>query len=421
MERFEEATVPTARTGAVLVAHDGRLYVWGGHTQVIEGEGEDRFIVDVELPDPDTGESFMEVMDIETRMWCRFPTRGSVPQVGNGSVIAVVGAKLYLFGGWNDNNFSADIFVFDTASRAWECIETTQGGPVAKYRTGMVAHGTKLYVFGGVGKPFNCTSMRGATFIENRSFSFEFNYGWNNEMHEFDTKTRLWSELQCSGNRPPPIGDFTLNKIDKKRALLFAGRLQQTTYNSYYIVNLETAHWSGPFEPSSPDQAWPAPRCLHSSACLVEPDSEMAALHQQLITFWGKGSDNKHVEDIWILHIASTTWRELKAGAGLMARMWQMTCSHHYGDMRTDVIMFGGNKRRQSKFDKHVMTALTVFRFGIVEDLQSMCMSVICQHWEGFEPLLPQLPPVLQSALRKHRHTLRELFYPVAGDYVACA
>ena len=51
----------------------------------------------------------------------------------------------------------------------------------------------------------------------------------------------LWSELQCSGNRPPPIGDFTLNKIDKKRALLFAGRLQQTTYNSYYIVNLETA------------------------------------------------------------------------------------------------------------------------------------------------------------------------------------
>ena len=223
MERFEEATVPTARTGAVLVAHDGRLYVWGGHTQVIEGEGEDRFIVDVELPDPDTGESFMEVMDIETRywrvievvsdlymqpilsfclywhrMWCRFPTRGSVPQVGNGSVIAVVGAKLYLFGGWNDNNFSADIFVFDTASRAWECIETTQGGPVAKYRTGMVAHGTKLYVFGGVGKPLNCTSMRGATFIENRSFSFEFNYGWNNEMHEFDTKTSKCFQFVCT-------------------------------------------------------------------------------------------------------------------------------------------------------------------------------------------------------------------------------
>ena len=30
----------------------------------------------------------------------------------------------------------------------------------------------------------------------------------------------------------------------------------------------------------------------------------------------------------------------------------------------TDIIIYGGNKRRESKFDRHVMTGLTILRFG---------------------------------------------------------
>lgn len=71
--------------------------------------------------------------------------------------------------------------------------------------------------------------------------------------------------------------------------------------------------WSGPFEPHSSDQPWPAPRCLHASCCLVDPSSDLASLHQRLVTFWGKGSDNRHVEDIWVLAVAEMEWKKVRA------------------------------------------------------------------------------------------------------------
>ena len=41
---------PMARSGALMFVHNHQLLIWGGFTQVILGEGEDRFIVDIELP-----------------------------------------------------------------------------------------------------------------------------------------------------------------------------------------------------------------------------------------------------------------------------------------------------------------------------------------------------------------------------------
>lgn len=38
---------------------------------------------------------------------------------------------------------------------------------------------------------------------------------------------------------------------------------------------------------------------------------------------------------------------------------------------QTDVIVYGGNKRRKSKYEKNVMTDLMIFRFG-----ESLCMSL---------------------------------------------
>ena len=88
--------------------------------------------------------------------------------------------------------------------------------------------------------------------------------------------------------------------------------LDVTVDNSlYFLYFLFMQHWVGPLEPQSPNQPWPAPRCLHATSCVVDPDSEIAALHQKVVTFWGKGSDNKYVPDIWMLDVATVTWREV--------------------------------------------------------------------------------------------------------------
>ena len=41
-----------------------------------------------------------------------------------------------------------------------------------------------------------------------------------------------------------------------------------------------------------------------------------------------------------------------------------MSCSYHITERQTDVLVFGGNKQRKTKFEKNVMTDLLIFRFG---------------------------------------------------------
>ena len=48
----------------------------------------------------------------------------------------------------------------------------------------------------------------------------------------------------------------------------------------------------------------------------------------------------------------------------LRPRMWHMGCSYHIGERQTDVVVYGGNKQRQSKYERHVMTDVVIFRFG---------------------------------------------------------
>ena len=42
-----------------------------------------------------------------------------------------------------------------------------------------------------------------------------------------------------------------------------------------------------------------------------------------------------------------------------------MCTSHYRGGKQTDVIVYGGNKRRKSKFERNVMTDMIIFRFGM--------------------------------------------------------
>lgn len=42
--------LPTARRASVMFVYDHSLMLWGGMTQVIMGEGDGRFIVDIDIP-----------------------------------------------------------------------------------------------------------------------------------------------------------------------------------------------------------------------------------------------------------------------------------------------------------------------------------------------------------------------------------
>ena len=49
----------------------------------------------------------------------------------------------------------------------------------------------------------------------------------------------------------------------------------------------------------------------------------------------------------------------------LIPRKYHMCCSNFIEGQQTDVVVYGGNKRRKSKFERNVMTDMVIFRFGM--------------------------------------------------------
>lgn len=48
----------------------------------------------------------------------------------------------------------------------------------------------------------------------------------------------------------------------------------------------------------------------------------------------------------------------------LIPRKYHMCVSHFVEERQTDVVVYGGNKRRKSKYDRNVMTDMVIYRFG---------------------------------------------------------
>lgn len=151
------------------------------------------------------------------------------------------------------------------------------------------------------------------------------------------------------------------------------------------LIATKFQHWTGPIGPSA-NQQWPTARGVHATACVVDPESDLAPEHQQIVLFWGEGLNAIHLEDIWLLHIASMTWKKvcviillnlfgivqdlteffiLQLGLfNLVARKYHMCCSFFKQERTSDMIVYGGNKRRKSKLERNVMTDMLIVKFG---------------------------------------------------------
>lgn len=51
---------------------------------------------------------------------------------------------------------------------------------------------------------------------------------------------------------------------------------------------------------------------MHATSCVVDPELEVAAEHQQILVVWGEGLEAIHLSDIWLLNVPDMTWKEVK-------------------------------------------------------------------------------------------------------------
>ena len=214
------------RNGGCGVIFEDKLYVWGGNSvdkrrpfeelqdeSMDESDDEDSDGVDqdlvietvVTLPRPYDPLHPFDVFDMSMGGWSRQSTHGEVPSLGLGSSLVAhpESHSLYLYGGWNDSQFSSEVYRVSTETWKWEIVKPATGvKPSPRYLTGVLVHGDRLCMFGGVGPDIVSGQDPGATYVAYEANGIVYPYGWNNEYYEFELKSGKWCAVltlsQCT-------------------------------------------------------------------------------------------------------------------------------------------------------------------------------------------------------------------------------
>jgi hypothetical protein len=141
----EKAAMPTASWGQAAVEHDGLLYVFGGDTAAdriatTQGSAVERYAR--ELPPL---YSSVRAYDPATNTWTN---KASMPRGLFVLTANVIADKVYVFGGYGENQFDASVQEYDPASDSWQLREPM---PTVRYTFSSEAIDGKVYVVGGYG------------------------------------------------------------------------------------------------------------------------------------------------------------------------------------------------------------------------------------------------------------------------------
>lgn len=194
---------------------DGKLYVWGGETTDIkriepDSESSDEWSssdesqdeepkvpleirVIVSLPRKDDPKHPFDVYNLATCTWSHQATSGDVPALGNGSTLNFhpKSRALYLFGGWNDSRFDAEVYMIPLDTWIWERVRpSSKVKPSQRYLVGALIHEDRLCIIGGTGVSIIADQDPGATYTPRVESQVTFEFGWNNEYYEFDINKR---------------------------------------------------------------------------------------------------------------------------------------------------------------------------------------------------------------------------------------
>ncbi|RIB15652.1 hypothetical protein C2G38_2191879 [Gigaspora rosea] len=163
--------IPSPRSWHTHAEIGSKMFVFGGLTQ-----------------DPQTSEQRIDdnlyMLDIVTKRWSRISVNGTAPIGRYGHSAAVIGSKMYIFGGRFEGYYLNDLLAFDVNTfnsngAGWEFITPTSQLPPGRMAHITCVHNDKIYVFGGNDA--------------HRCF---------NDMWCFDPRTNTWSELSCIGFIP---------------------------------------------------------------------------------------------------------------------------------------------------------------------------------------------------------------------------
>ncbi|XP_075896670.1 kelch domain-containing protein 1-like [Nelusetta ayraudi] len=310
------------RSSHTAFIHDGALFVWGGY-QVVDNQ-------EVLLPSAE-----LWTCDLESRTWRRRQMGGDVPPDLLGSCSSYLHHTLYIFGGTDTSEYSNQMFSVDLAapSYSWRRLTDIKGSPPSpRDRHTCWVHRDRIIYFGGYGcktmwdvqntptANFLVEEMSWAT-IGNTLFRF---WGWNNEVHVFETRSGTWSHPETQGSLPLPR-DGHASALQGNKGYISGGL--EATELDIFCLDLDTWTWT----------SCPAPR---SRPPLGRSMFTMTALSDgSLFVFGGLGANGETLKDAWRFDPQGAQWTEVHHPHGDKPRVSHSACLGN----DDDVVVFGGS------------------------------------------------------------------------------
>ena len=191
--------------------------------------------------------STLDIFDFTSQQWQQQQTTGEPPPGIDSSSVALLGSKLFFFGGycgtelcWHNAVQELDLSMFH-----WRELKARnpRDAPTPKNNCGSVAFQNNgeqhLCVFGGWGV-LPVSRQAGAFYSPHPEVG---RLGWNNELHLFNLQTSKklsrinhfpfkyyfmlhadrWLSPEVTGERPPPCDGFSFTPISPERVIMFGG------------------------------------------------------------------------------------------------------------------------------------------------------------------------------------------------------
>ncbi|KAL7128580.1 hypothetical protein ABFS83_13G004900 [Erythranthe nasuta] len=151
--------------------------------------------------------------------WVKLEQKGLGPGSRSSHAIAVVGQKVYAFGGEFSPRVPVDnhLYVFDLETQTWSVANAKGNPPPPRVGVTMASIGATIYVFGG----------RDGTHKE------------LNEFYSFDTLTDTWAPLKTG----PAHRSYHSMTADERRVYVFGGCGNQGRLNDLWAYDVVDGDW----------------------------------------------------------------------------------------------------------------------------------------------------------------------------------
>ncbi|KAM8914528.1 kelch domain-containing protein 1 isoform 2-T9 [Spinachia spinachia] len=373
---MDSELVARERSGHTAVVEGDLLYVWGGYLSIADEE--------VFLPNNE-----IWVYDLERGAWEVFPMSGEVPPSMSGTCGCSLNGHLFIFGGCDHSGQTNEIYCVNLTDGkyTWRKIRHETGSaPSPRDKLSCWVYNESIIYFGGYGRKLltNVDRRNRSFIVDEASWMEDVLWGWNNEVHVFDTAKSCWSETQTHGRAPAPRAAHASAAVGCK-GYICGGRVMETRTSDIHCLDFQTWTWSEIIPVSSS----PVGRSWHTLTAVSDGG---------LFLFGGLSVECKPMSDGWLLDVETKNWREVEHPFKNKPRLWHTASP----GKDSDVIVFGGSCDSILLVDTGHCNDALVFQtqpyplFRICEDYIAMNL----MNCERLRDQLHLLPPKLLTAVQ---------------------